>query len=234
MLFTALGEAPGWAQVLQGVYDLVPIVLFLVGAIILQKTLYNKMVKGCYALFAGGTIMVFAAGVLKAFHKIVLGFGVDYIVLNYQFATTEGIGFLLAFLGLIGMFTIHNKNYTKVQSIGALAIPGAAILAASTFDSTMPFIVVMILGAAGFLGVLIYIAVRLKSVPAIILFSVAIVAMIMMGYLSTKTKGDQGFEWAFVQITTNIVYQACFLVGTILLKRKGLGNEDALAKVVSE
>jgi hypothetical protein len=192
------------------------------------------MVKGCYALFAGGTIMVFAAGALKAFHKILLGFGIDYIVLNYQFATTEGIGFILAFLGLIGMFTSYNKKYTKVQSIGAFVLPSLAVLTATTFDSSMPFIVLMILGAAGFLGVLIYIAVRLKSIPAVILFAIAIIAMICMGYLSTKTKGDQGFEWAFVQITTNVIYQACFLVGTILLKRKGLGNESSLSKAESK
>jgi hypothetical protein len=232
MFFTALGEAPAWAQILQGVYDLLPIILFLVGSIVLQQALYNKMVKGCYTLFAGGTIMVTSAGILKGLHKILLGFRVNYVNLDLQFATTEGIGFILAFIGLIGMFTSHNKKYTKVQSVGILALVPYILATATEYKSSLPFIAVMIIGAAGCMGVLIYISIRMKSVPSAVLFSVGIVAMIIMGYLSTKTKDSapNGFEWAFAQISVNVIYQGCYLVGALILKKKGLAKEDSLSK----
>ncbi len=223
ILDTALGDAPGYLQILQGLYDLVPLILFLIGIIILQKTLYNKMVKGCYALFAGGTIMVFAAGFFKALHKVLLGFGIEYSILSSQFTTTQSVGFFLTFLGIIGMFTFHNKNYTKVgcSSLGILIS-----LVATQFTSTMPFIILMIIGAAGFLITLIYISIRLKSITSIILYVIALISMIAMGYLSTKTS----FEKAWIQITVNVIYQGSFLISTILLKKKGLGNEDCLSK----
>lgn len=223
ILDTALGDAPGYLQVLQGLYDLIPLILFLIGIIILQKTLYNKMVKGCYALFAGGTIMVFAAGFFKALHKVLLGCGIEYAILSEQFTTTQSVGFFLTFLGIAGMFTFHNKNYTKVScsTLGLLIV-----LATTEFTSKMPFIVLMMIGAAGFLGTLVYISIRMKSIPAAILNIIALLAMFGMGYLSTKST----FEKAWIQISVNIIYQGCFLISTIILKKKGLGNEDSLSK----
>ncbi len=225
ILDTALGDAPGYLQILQGLYDLVPLILFLIGIIILQKTLYNKMVKGCYALFAGGTIMVFAAGFFKALHKVLLGCGIEYSILSQQFTTTQSVGFFLTFLGILGMFTFHNKNYTKVEcsTLGLLVV-----LATTEFTSTMPFIILMIIGASGFLITLIYISIRLKSIPATILYVIALIAMMGMGYLSTKSS----FEKAWIQISVNVIYQGSFLISTILLKKKGLGNEDSLSKKV--
>ena len=222
-LDTTLGDAPGYLQILQGLYDLVPLILFLIGIIILQKTLYNKMVKGCYTLFAGGTIMVFAAGFFKALHKVLLGCGIEYSILSDQFTTTQSVGFFLTFLGIVGMFTFHNKNYTKV---GCSTLGILVVLAATEFTSKMPFIILMMIGAAGFLGTLIYISLRIKSIPATILNIIALIAMFGMGYLSTKTS----FEKAWIQISVNIIYQGSFLISTILLKKKGLGNEDSLSK----
>ena len=46
--------------------DFVPVGLFLAASVLLQRDLYNKMSKGAFALFAGGTIMVFLAGASKA------------------------------------------------------------------------------------------------------------------------------------------------------------------------
>lgn len=224
---TPLEEAPRLGMVFQGLYDTVPVVLFLIGSIILLRALYNKMVKGCYVLLASGSIMVFVAGFLKALHKILLGVAeVDYTLLSNQFTTTQSIGFFLLFVGLIGMFTKFNKNYTKVRSIAVLPFLGLFAYTATVFDSSMPFIVMMILGAAGSLGVLIYMAARMKSVPAIILFSVAVVAMVGMGYLSTK----RFYEYAWIAISTNVIYQGCFLLGVILLNKKGLHEESIFFK----
>ena len=35
--------------------DFIPVVFFAVAAVLLQRDLYNKMSKGAFALFAGGT-----------------------------------------------------------------------------------------------------------------------------------------------------------------------------------
>lgn len=228
---------------LQGFYDLVPVVLFMIGAVILLRKLYGKMVKGCYCLLAAGSIMVFAAGCLKALHKIVMGIGrVDYIILDKQFTPTQSIGFLLLFIALLGMFTAKNKDYIKPKAnsitlpvlfialIAALeeAVTGESGLPAYT--SSMPFIIMMIIGASGFLVMLIIMAAKMKRIPEIILFSFAIVFMIGMGYLSTK----HDFEGAWVAISCNICFQGCFLVGCILLSRHGLENFDFFKKKIED
>ena len=49
--------------------DFIPVLLFAVAAIMLQRDLYNKMSKGAFALFATGTIDIIFAGFLKALGK---------------------------------------------------------------------------------------------------------------------------------------------------------------------
>lgn len=224
-------EVPSYLIILQSLVDLIPVIFFLLGSIILLKTLYNKMVKGNYALLAAGSIMVVSAGVLKAIHKFVMGaFKVDYIILDKQFTPTQSLGFLLLFLALLGMFTPYNKKYTKVgfNCLPLLFIPLLTVTehGLESYESTLPFIVIMIIGALGFLVYLIYISIRMKSKLSVILLIVASIAMLGMGYLSTK----RDFNTAWIQISVNIVYQACFFVSTLLLKKKGLEKVDALVK----
>ncbi len=220
-----------WMIILQALYDIVPITLFLIGAIILQRCLYNKMVKGNYALFAAGSIMVFAAGFLKAMHKLIIGIsGYTYTILDKQFTSTQSIGFALMFIALVGMFTKYNKKYTKVQAIGAIPFIATAILASTDglpeFNNTMPFIIMMIIGAAGSLIMLVIISIKRKDVVSAILFGLAILFMIGMGYLSTK----ESFKANWIAISVNVVYQALFMLGAIRLQKKGFLAEDALAK----
>lgn len=42
--------------------DFIPVILFAISSVILQRDLYNKMSKGAFALFAAGTIDIAAAG----------------------------------------------------------------------------------------------------------------------------------------------------------------------------
>ncbi len=46
--------------------DYLPVAFFAVTMVLLQRDLYNKLVKGAYTLFAAGTINVFCAGFCKA------------------------------------------------------------------------------------------------------------------------------------------------------------------------
>ena len=215
--------------VLQSLYDLVPIALFLVSSIILLRVLYNKMVKGAYVLTAGGIIMVFSAGLLKGIHKFLIGAAqIDYSILDKQFSPTQSIGFFLIFLGLLGMFTKFNKNYTKVRStaIPIILIVIYNLTSINPYDSSLPFIALMVVGALGMLSMLVYMAARFKDVKAIILFSIAIIAMFGMGYLSSGTT----FERAWIQISVNTIYQGSYLLGVILLKKDGLDKEDCFYK----
>ncbi len=228
--YAELYESSPWAIVLQSLYDLIPIALFLVGSVILLRCLYNKMVKGNYALFAAGSIMVFAAGFLKAMHKFIIGVsGYTYNILDRQFTSTQSIGFALMFVALIGMFTSYNKKYTKV-SVSVVPLIGIFALAEATglkeFTNTLPFIIIMIIGAAGTLSMLMVISIKRKDVLSAVLFGLAIVFMVGMGYLSTKTSWT--YNW--IAISVNIVYQGLFMIGCIRLQKKGLGSEDSLQK----
>ena len=55
--------------------DYVPVLLFGAAALLLLRDLYNKMVKGAYALFAAGMINIFCAGFLKATWKLLYAGG---------------------------------------------------------------------------------------------------------------------------------------------------------------
>ncbi len=58
---------------------------------------------------------------------------------------------------------------------------------------------------------------------AIVCFAIAIVAMFGTGYLSTK----RYYEFAWISITVNVIYQGTFFLGAVLLDKKGLAAEDA-------
>lgn len=229
--YASLYESAPWAIILQALYDLAPITLFLIGSVILLRCLYNKMVKGNYALFAAGSIMVFAAGFLKAMHKLIIGIsGYSYNILDRQFTSTQSIGFALMFVALIGMFTPYNKKYTKVSVCVFLPLALIASLVETgdlpEYTNTLPFIVLMIVGAAGTLVMLMLIAIKRKDVLSAVLFGAAIVFMVGMGYLSTR----KGWTYNWIAISINVVYQGLFMLACIRLQKKGFGAEDSLQK----
>jgi hypothetical protein len=230
MIFlTEFKDAPQGGLIAQGFYDLIPVILFMLGSVILLRTLYSKMVKGCYCLLAAGSIMVFCAGVLKAFHKIIMGiFRVDYIILDKQFTPTQSIGFVFLFLALLGMFTAHNTKHVTPTRMSAITLPIFTFLLAEevklgdsglpAFTNVWPFLSVMIIGAGGYLVMLCIISFKMKRKLEAVLFIISIVLMVGMGYLSTK----RGFEGAWAQISCNVLYQGTFFVACLLLKKHGL------------
>ena len=73
-------------DILMAIVDYIPVGMFLVASLILQKTLYNKMSKGAFSLFSSGTMFVFVAGFLKATHKLLYYTGVcDFTPLKEAF-----------------------------------------------------------------------------------------------------------------------------------------------------
>lgn len=227
-LLTEFKDAPRVGLTFQGIYDILPVVLFLLGSVILLRTLYSKMVKGCYCLLAAGSIRVFSAGILKALHKIVMGlFQVDYIILDKQFTPTQSIGFILLFLALLGRFTIKNTKHIQTKTM-AITLPILALFFAEdiktgdsglpAFTNSWPFLAVRIIGAGGFLVRLAVLAFKRKRIPEAVLFFIAIVLMVSRGYLSTK----RGYEGAWMQISCNVLYQLTFFLGCLLLKKHNL------------
>lgn len=235
---TSFDEAPRGLLALQSIYDLIPVVLFLIGSILLLRELYPKMVKGNYVLLGAGSIMVFAAGFFKALHKFLLAVArIDYTILDKQFSTTQSVGFALLAIALVGMFTPYNRNHlpsksedTKLHAVAfplLLLFPLLSVEATNgsssdikEYTSTMPFIVLMVLGASVFLVMLIVISAKMHRPLEIVLFSLAIIFMVGMGYLSSK----RSFEGAWIQISCNVCYQLCFFLGCLFLKKHGLSN----------
>ncbi len=228
MFLTTFEEANRGLLIVQGIYDILPVALFMIGSVILLRSLYGKMVKGCYCLLAAGSIMVFSAGLLKAFHKIFMGMlRIDYVILDKQFTPTQSIGFLLLFLALIGMFTSKNKDHVNKEKLSVISLP-LFILALDesvkegsklkTFSNPWPFLSLMIIGAAGFLILLILISIKMKLKIAPVLFGLSVLFMIGMGYLSTM----RTFEGAWMQISCNVLYQSTYMAGCLLLKKNHL------------
>ncbi|MER2027201.1 MAG: hypothetical protein ABS874_08205, partial [Lachnospiraceae bacterium] len=57
-------------SVSMAIVDFIPVILFLIAAVLIQRGLYEQMSKGAFALLSAGTIMVFCAGFMKALWKL--------------------------------------------------------------------------------------------------------------------------------------------------------------------
>ncbi len=198
--------------------DLIPVVLFFAAAVILQRDLYEKMVKGAFALLATGSVMVLLAGVFKALWKILYALNVcDYQLLDAAFFPMQGPGFLLVFLALAGMFTKYNRKRVNLSSVAAVPV----------FTSTMPFVILQIIGCAGMQWCLFALALKMKRRLAAVMFVVAFAFLLGMGYLSATFDDSSSMHW--LAQCVNIVSQGALLWGTVLLHRAGLGAKPRRA-----
>lgn len=195
--------------------DFIPVLLFFAAAVLLQRDLYNKMVKGAYALLATGSTMVLISGIFKALWKILYALGIcDYQALDAAFFPMQGPGFLLVFLSLAGMFTKYNRKKTAMMSVAAVPV----------YTSTMPFVILQIIGCAGSQWMLFVIAVLMKKKNAAVLYVVSFVFMLGMGYLSATFDDSSSMHW--MAQCVNIVSQGAFLWGTVVLHRAGLAQTE--------
>lgn len=192
--------------------DYIPVFFFGSAAILLQRDLYNKMYKGAYALFAAGTVNIFAAGFLKATWKLLYAAGVcDFQALNLMFLPVQSLGFLLTGLGLVGMFCWKKQNV-------ALAV------APPVFSGSFVFIMMMVLGLGAICTVLSIVAVKMKKKWAMLLFILAFVCSMGMGYMSSHDSTSAAVNW--IEQGINCVGQGMFLGGTLILHKAGLNEFD--------
>lgn len=195
--------------------DFIPVILFAIAIFILQRDLYNKMSKGCYALFCAGTIDVVMAGLLKAIYKLLYAMNVcDFEKLNHMFFPLQALGFMMAGFALCCMVFLRQKE--KMMAV----VP-------PVFSGTMIFVVLMVLGLFGINVSLSIVASKMNKKKLIVCFALCTIFSMMMGYLSSKDFSQSYMNWAAEGV--NIIGQLALLIGVKSLDKAGL-NEFRLEK----
>ena len=201
--------------ILQAIIDFVPVVLFIVSAIVLQRALYEKMSKGAFALFSAGTIMIAVAGSFKASWKLLYALNVcDFEKLNLSFFPMQSTGFLLAGAGMLGMTFF--KQDTSENRLNASLYP-VLLAAPAVFSGTMIFVAANVLGN---LFICIGLSVEAKKRhkdAAIALFVVSFFLLLAMGYLSSKDFKQASMNWIAEGINT--LAQILFLAGSVMISK---------------
>ena len=188
--------------------DFVPVFFFGVTAVILLRDLYNKMFKGAYALLAAGSVNVFLAGFCKALWKLLYAANIcDFVALEEMFMPVNSLGLLFVGLALIGMLCWKRKS-----AMLSVAPP--------VFASSMPFIMMMVVGLGGMCAGLSVVAAKMKKGPVMILFILSFVCAMAMGYMSSQDSTQSWVNWAEQSI--NCVSQGCLMAGVLLLHKAGL------------
>ena len=191
-------------------FDYIPVGIFLVAAIILQRDLQNKMSSGVFAMFSAGTLMVFCAGFFKATWKLLYYANIcDFASLNNCFMPMQATGFLLAALAMVLMLCLGKKS----RALSAAAAP-------ALFSGTMVFVSFMCIGIIAIGSVLSALAAKMKKKALIPLFVLAIVGMLGMGYLSSKDFAQVSMNW--IAEGVNTFAQSMLLIGVLSLHRAGL------------
>lgn len=188
------------------IVDFFPVILFFIAMIVVQRDVYYTLTKWGFSCLAAGSIMVLTAGFFKALHKILLACGApadEIYTLEACFFPIQGTGFMLVFLGLLSPLFKTKKTIT----------PAMAPL-------TLIFLVGQILGCAGMQFMLGVYAKKLKKPVAIVLFIVAFIAMLGMGYLSAKFDGSSNMHW--VAQLVNCISNGALLGGVLILNKAGL------------
>ena len=191
--------------------DFVPVALFAVAAVLMQRDLYNKMPKYAYACFAAGCVDVFLAGFLKALWKLLYAMNLcDFHVLNTMFLPVQSIGLLLTGFGLILMLTSRRS--------AALAV------APPVFAGTFVFIAMMVAGLGAMCASLGIVAARMKKKGLIVLFVLTFLCYMAMGYLASRDGSSAAMNW--IEQGVDTLGQALLLCGVISLHRAGLRELD--------
>lgn len=189
--------------------DFIPVGLFLVTALLLQRDLHPQMKQAHFSLLSAGTLMIFLAGFCKALWKLLYALNLcDFQALNSMFFPMQSLGFVLTGLGLVLMLT------TSKKATATLAV------APAVFSGTMVFVSLTILGTMGLCGSLGVLAARIGRKKAIAWFAVAFVLMLGMGYLSSRDFADPASHW--MAEGTNVVGQTVLLLGVLDLHHHGL------------
>lgn len=198
--------------------DFVPVIFFGITAVVLLRDLYSKMVKGAYALLAAGSVNVFMAGFCKALWKLLYAANIcNFVALEEMFMPVNSLGLLFVGLSLVGMLIWKRKS--AMLSVAPVA-----------FTSSMPFIMMMVLGLGGMCAALSVLSAKMKKAPVMSLFILSFVCAMAMGYMSSQDSTLGWVNWAEQSI--NSVSQLCLMLGVIALHKAGLKDWSWEGKAV--
>ena len=193
------------------IVDFTPVVMFFFAAVILQRDLYNKLVKGAFALLAAGSIMVFTGGLYKAVWKLLYALNVcNFEALDIAMFPLQAPGFLLVFLGLT---SLKKKDF---------ASPTAMAVAPVLYQSNLVFIIMQVVGFGGIQYCMARTALLMKKRLAAVLFVLSFIFILGMGYLGAKFDDSSSMHW--IAQVTNICSEGCFLGGVLILHKSGLAE----------
>ena len=190
--------------------DFVPVVFFGVSAVLLLRDLHNKMTFGVYALFAAGSVNVFLAGFCKALWKLLYAANIcDFKALEEMFMPVNSLGLL--FVGVALLIMVARKPKGAILSVAPVP-----------FVSSLPFILMMVVGLGGMCTALSIVSAKMKKGKTIILFVLSFVCAMAMGYMSSQDSTQAWVNWA--EQTINTVSQLCLMLGVIALDKADLKN----------
>jgi hypothetical protein len=188
--------------------DYIPVIFFGVTAVLLLRDLYNKMSKAAYALLAAGGINVFMAGFCKATWKLLYAANIcDFVALEEMFMPVNSLGLLFVGLSLIAM--LIRKRKSVMLSVSPVA-----------YISSMPFIMMMVVGLGGMCAGLSVVAAKMKKGAVMILFILSFVCAMAMGYMSSQDSTQAAINW--IEQSINAVSQCCLMAGVLILHKNGL------------
>lgn len=170
--------------------DYIPVVLFALAALSVYKDLKNKSSLVSRILMLTGSVLVTAAGGLKATYKLIYALGIgDLEWMSNQFFSNQALGFLFLGLGLVLTVSSVSKRL-------------------NAFLPTMVLVLIMVIGLGAMDAVLAFYASKLKKRGALVCFILSFFLSMSMGYLSSRD---------FTQAAMNWVAQGINCAGMLLL-----------------
>lgn len=196
--------------VFMALIDFFPVAFFAVSAVLMMRDFYHPMPKYGFAMLAAGTINIFIAGFLKATWKLLYAAGIcDFQALNNLFLPTQSLGFLMAGIAMV-ILVCGSKKATF------------SVAAPPLFTGTALFLVMMVLGLGCICTCLSILAARMKKRSTIVLFVLAFLASMGMGYAGRLDSTASWVNW--LEQGINIVSQGCLMWGILILHKASLRN----------
>jgi len=191
--------------------DFIPVFLFGIGAIFFLRVSYQMLGPFHYTAMAGGAVLCFVGGFFKAISKLLEAtFDTCIPALQTSQFVMLAPGFLLLFIASMGFFAKKNKSLMSVAPV-----------VMETWK--IPFIAIMTLSNIGFLVVMSVFSIKLKTKLPAVMYSLSIILLLLMPYLSTKEFTTQ-IHWIAQSI--NSVVQLFAMIGHISLY-KGFTKESS-------
>ena len=206
-------------SILLSLMDFIPVVLFIISSVTLQRCLYYRMSKGAFAVFSAGMIMIICSGIFKAIWKLLYSLGIcDFERLNQSFFPMQSVGFLLAGTATIAMVFFRQDNGEKLYQIGTPTV----------FSGTILFIAANILGSLGLCGGLAIESKRCGKVRPAVFFILSFFFLLTLGYLGTKDFTNASVNWTSEAV--NILAVEVKLEGDGRIQRQAYSfrNEDSV------